>query len=189
MPNAPWGPITREGRNEFQLLVAIISFYAGFAQIIMSETSRTIAQLDPLVQFLWGWFLLFGGALVLISAAWRRADEGLAPFLETAGLFLISGAMLTFGFSVWFAVDNPVSAFSAPLAAGLGLACLSRSIRVIHTMIPKKHSRVDDLKKEVQKQLVEQARQQAEEIVETGRMSDTGPLPVADPDNEKGGSR
>lgn len=191
MPNAPWGPITREGRNEFQVLVAIISFYAGFSQIVLGDVSNSIAQLDPIVQFLWNWFLMVGGALTLISTIWKRADEGLPPYLEVAGLLLISGALFTFGIAVIATIDRPASTFGAPLSLALGFACLSRCVRVIHALIPNGSNRMADLKREVQRQLAEEAARQADEIVETGRVTNTGPLPIinTNKDDEKGGPR
>lgn len=181
MPNAPWGPVNREGRNEFQVLISIMCVMSGVTQLATGNVSPALLNFTHAFQVLWASLLTLGGIFVLVSAAWKEAT-GLSPYLEVGGLTMLGGVTISYGIALFLVVDNPSASISAPLFVIVGLACLSRVARIVHVIWPRHVSHEEKIKNEVRKQMVEEAVRQADEIVEKKISADTGSIPIIIPD-------
>lgn len=184
MPNAPWGPINREGRNEFQLAIAIACTSMGIWQFATDKPPSALRDLSHTSQLLWAVLLTFGGTLVLVSAIGNKAS-GFVPFFEIGGLVTLGGAMLAYSAGVLLTVDfDSAISFALLLFSLVGVACLSRTARIVHALWPKRVSREEKLKQEVRKQMVAEAVKAADKIVD--KSGHTGEIPVIFPVDGKG---
>lgn len=164
MPNAPWGPINREGRNEFQLLIAAASIVTGWWQLGTNKTPNALRELSHGYQLLWAVLLIAGGLLIIVAALSKRTD-GIVPHLEIGGLVTLGGVFAAYGVGVYIISDTPNIAFSMVLFLVIAAACLSRAARIIHAIWPEPYEK--RVREEVRRRAVESALRQADEIVGT----------------------
>jgi len=156
----------------------------GIWQFATDKPPSALRDLSPTSQILWAVLVTFGGILILASALGRKA-AGFVPFFEIGGLLTLGGAMLAYSAGVLLTVDfNASISFALLLFALVGIACLSRTARIIHALWPRKVSREEKLKLEVRKQMVEEAVKAADKIVDNS--GHTGEIPVIFPADGKG---
>lgn len=170
MPTVPGKYINREGRNEFQLFVAILCGFSGLYQLLTGLVSPAIAQYPLYIEFAWAYGLVIGAAMVLLSAFWGDVAHHRFPvLLELAGLVILGGMFLAYGVTIIWTIDGGAS-FAGPVSICLALACLSRSARVFRWLTKP---REEKLKDEIRNQLMAGVEAQVNELVKTGK-----PLPV-----------
>jgi len=172
MPTAFYGVINREGRNEFQLFLALASICIGAGQIVLQDANEIMATLPWGYQMLWAWLLISGGLLLLISAAWKNPDP-LAAWLEIGGLFALAAAYGAFSFLAFVQVGVGKT-FGGWIGMAAALAMLSRIRRVVH-VLRKETNYKERLKSEVTKQLFHEAAETAEAILPRDKGQETKP--------------
>lgn len=172
MPTAFYGIINREGRNEFQVFLALASICIGAGQMVLQDPNDVMVTLSWGYQMLWAWLLISGGVLLLISAVWKDPDP-LAAWLEIGGLFALAAAYGAFSFLAFVEV-GPGKTFGGWIGMAAALAMLSRIRRVFHVM-RKESDYKERLKSEVTKQLFNEAAETAEAILPRDKGQETKP--------------
>lgn len=162
VPNAPWGPINREGRNEFQLLIALASLVGGVMQLVTNRPPAALRDMSTTSQTLWVVLLSVSGALILASAAGKKTT-GAVPYLETGGLLTLGCSLSAYGLGILIRNDGESVSFGTIVFFMVALACFSRAARIFHAVWwPKTYEA--KLREEIKRQAVESALRQAEEI-------------------------
>jgi hypothetical protein len=176
MPNAPTRLINREGRNEFQILIAVMCVMSGVSQIVFNQVPTNMQEMSTGYQFIWSWSLLIGGVLIIASALWHDA-EGTNRFIEMSGLIILGTVCLAYGVAVMLTSNDPKASFAGPLTMFVALACFSRTYRIARLIWGKKLTREDKIREEVKSQIAVQAEKEADRLIQMSK-EDTGPLPT-----------
>ncbi len=168
MPTVPGKYINREGRNEFQLFVALMCIITGAGQLISGVVAPTIAQFPTFIEYGWAFGLLIGGLCVLGSALGRDLEHNKLPVVaEFSGLFLLFGMFAAYSIT-GIATISGTGVFVGPVVGFLGLACLSRAIRVFRWYTkPREQKLIDEIKLQLMKGVDAQARELAKGRVNT----------------------
>lgn len=177
VPNAFNRAVSREGRNEFQVLIAVMCALTGSGQVILGDPPQSLATLPHTYQLIWSWSLFVGGLFVLGSAVWHEA-EGFGLFLEMSGLLLIGFTCLAYGLAILFTSAIPAQSVGGPILLAVALACFSRTYRVARAVFKP---REEKLKEEVKARIVKEADVAAEQLVRESRNGITGEIPIARP--------
>jgi len=183
VPNAFNKVVSREGRNEFQVLIAAMSTLLGFAQVVFNRVPTSLASLPPAYHAAWAWFMLIGGLCVLLSTFWHE-PEGFSLFMEMGGLLLVGSTCLAYGVAIVITADDATRTVSGPLLIAVALACYSRTFRVARAVFKP---RDEKLKEEVKARLAQQTDVAAEVLIREHQEGTTGEMPIIRPresDNE-----
>ena len=184
MPTVPGKFINREGRNEFQLFVAIMCIITGAGQLLTGVVAPTIAQFPAIVEYGWAAGLLLGGLCVLGSAFARNLEHNKLPVVsEFAGLFLLFGMFMAYSVT-GIATVTGSGLFVGPVVGVLGLACLSRAIRVFRWYTKPREKKLED---EIRLQLMKGIEKQAKELAKGRLYTDGVPivLPLEEPSKQE----
>jgi len=165
--------VHKAARNEWQVGFIALFFLSGIGQLYYGVVPPTLAATTgPLFQTIWAWSLVIASAVILIGTL--IPDDEWGMMLELSGQLTLAGLLFSYATAIILSPAQIAGSLTVPILFLIGAIMLRRSYRIVRELWPTRKKREQKLAEEVERQLVEQAKERSQMVTEEAK---TGEMP------------